>query len=794
MIKMIVSALACAMAWAANASINYNIRGTEYVADTIFHAMVGPSTSCTQLLMRGDAGRQMYVRYSITDLTNPYVTFSAVMGQDKYAGGETISGMSRRKSRPGAQYFLGVNGDFFRTSGLTGRGESVVGSPIGPCIADGTIYHGVNHVGNWIDFTLDQSKKPLFGEATFGGTVTNGKGETAPMGVVNCEYACDQVALFTSTYLSGTNLRGTCAEVQAVLAEGEEFGIAKPFRLVVTSAPSGEGDMDIPANGFVIRGQGSTLNFVNSLKPGDVVTFDIRVYMSGQEVNPFTMISSVPKILENGEVLETEYIMNQFSSGQPLTVMGYSQDETKIIMVQIDGRSPISSGARTTEGADLLRQLGAWEGLNFDSGGSSTMYSQALGTLNVPSDGTERSDANGFFAISTAPDDSTIARIAFVDWVAKVPKYGVYAPKFYGYNQYGLLIDTDLQGVTVTCPESVGHMTDARTFCGDGSGDAVLTATYGDLTATVPIQILGNGEGLRIVNDSIITDTYRQYAVAVENTIDGVKRAVNPAALTWSSSDESVVEIGTATGVLRGVKDGVAYVYGTIGDFTDTMKVIVERPTAHIMAIDPNIDLSTWKITQTGGKNAVSTAHGDGFTYTYTGASGRSPKIVLSKNVRLWSLPDSVQIRLNPGDAPVKNVVLGIRRNGEKITYLTLQPDTVIAGNDLHLSVPTASWVDTENMGSYPLTLSTIQLNMGTSKTGQKYTIDFKGFETVYNAVAAQKPGDINGDGEVNVTDVTALINKILGLSSYSDAVCDLNADGTVNVGDVTTLINQLLD
>ena len=83
---------------------------------------------------------------------------------------------------------------------------------------------------------------------------------------------------------------------------------------------------------------------------------------------------------------------------------------------------------------------------------------------------------------------------------------------------------------------------------------------------------------------------------------------------------------------------------------------------------------------------------------------------------------------------------------------------------------------------------------MGTSKTGQKYTIDFKGFETVYNAVAAQKLGDINGDGEVNVTDVTALINKILGLSSYSDAVCDLNADGTVNVGDVTTLINLLLD
>ena len=791
---MIVSALACAMAWAANASINYNIRGTEYVADTIFHAMVGPSTSCTQLLMRGDAGRQMYVRYSITDLTNPYVTFSAVMGQDKYAGGETISGMSRRKSRPGAQYFLGVNGDFFRTSGLTGRGESVVGSPIGPCIADGTIYHGVNHVGNWIDFTLDQSKKPLFGEATFGGTVTNGKGETAPMGVVNCEYACDQVALFTSTYLSGTNLRGTCAEVQAVLAEGEEFGIAKPFRLVVTSAPSGEGDMDIPANGFVIRGQGSTLNFVNSLKPGDVVTFDIRVYMSGQEVNPFTMISSVPKILENGEVLETEYIMNQFSSGQPLTVMGYSQDETKIIMVQIDGRSPISSGARTTEGADLLRQLGAWEGLNFDSGGSSTMYSQALGTLNVPSDGTERSDANGFFAISTAPDDSTIASIRFVDFSLKFPKYGVYTPKFYGYNKYGMLVSQDVKGVKLSCDKSLGNIIADSTFYADASvREGVLTATYEGMSVSEPVTIVDAVDDIKITNDSIITDSFKEYAVDVQTTLGENAMSISPLALTWTSLDESIVTIGEHTGVLKGVRNGTTQVIGKLGEVADTMIVNVEIPTAHIMPIDPDMDMSTWKISQTGGKNAVSEAHGNGFTYTYTGASGRSPKIVLTKNIRLWSLPDAIRVRFNPGEAPVKNVVLSLRPNGQKVIYQTLTPDTLIAGKMIELELPTASWIDAADMQNFPIMLNNIQLNMGTSKTGQKYTIDFDGFETVYNAIPEDKKGDINGDGVVNVSDVTALINKILTLADYPDAVCDINGDGEVNVSDVTALINMIL-
>ena len=53
--------------------------------------------------------------------------------------------------------------------------------------------------------------------------------------------------------------------------------------------------------------------------------------------------------------------------------------------------------------------------------------------------------------------------------------------------------------------------------------------------------------------------------------------------------------------------------------------------------------------------------------------------------------------------------------------------------------------------------------------------------------------GDIDGNGEVNVSDVTALINKILGTSDYSDAVCDINGDGEINVSDVTALINQIL-
>ena len=57
----------------------------------------------------------------------------------------------------------------------------------------------------------------------------------------------------------------------------------------------------------------------------------------------------------------------------------------------------------------------------------------------------------------------------------------------------------------------------------------------------------------------------------------------------------------------------------------------------------------------------------------------------------------------------------------------------------------------------------------------------------------APTQGDINGDHIVNVSDVTALINKILGTASFDDAICDIDGNGAVNVSDVTALINIIL-
>ena len=53
--------------------------------------------------------------------------------------------------------------------------------------------------------------------------------------------------------------------------------------------------------------------------------------------------------------------------------------------------------------------------------------------------------------------------------------------------------------------------------------------------------------------------------------------------------------------------------------------------------------------------------------------------------------------------------------------------------------------------------------------------------------------GDVNDDGNVNISDVTALINILLSGGDYDIRVADVNGDGSVNISDVTGLINMLL-
>jgi len=52
--------------------------------------------------------------------------------------------------------------------------------------------------------------------------------------------------------------------------------------------------------------------------------------------------------------------------------------------------------------------------------------------------------------------------------------------------------------------------------------------------------------------------------------------------------------------------------------------------------------------------------------------------------------------------------------------------------------------------------------------------------------------GDVNGDGAVNVADISAIISDMAGMASYADA--DVNGDGTVNVADISFVITLMAE
>ena len=69
------------------------------------------------------------------------------------------------------------------------------------------------------------------------------------------------------------------------------------------------------------------------------------------------------------------------------------------------------------------------------------------------------------------------------------------------------------------------------------------------------------------------------------------------------------------------------------------------------------------------------------------------------------------------------------------------------------------------------------------------YNLDMEGKETLL------VPGDVNGDGEINIADINAVVALLIGTSSQSFPLllADVNADGEVNIADVNKIIDSIL-
>ena len=87
------------------------------------------------------------------------------------------------------------------------------------------------------------------------------------------------------------------------------------------------------------------------------------------------------KITNNEEIIFAGKAIND---KHPRTAMGYTKDD-KLIILLIEGRNTVAHGATLGQEAQILKDLGCWEALNLDGGGSSCMLVNGKETIK-PSD------------------------------------------------------------------------------------------------------------------------------------------------------------------------------------------------------------------------------------------------------------------------------------------------------------------------------------------------------------------------------------------------------------------------
>lgn len=719
--KLLIASLAIAAALPAMAKgTTWNIQGTNYHVDTTYHAVIGPGTTRTSVVL-SEGIRPLRVFYTTTDLSNPYADVRAVSGKGLTTGLEVMSKQAKRNDKAGARYFAGVNANFFSNQ-----------APRGNCIADGEIFRGAA-VAKFISFYMDSKKNPgLY--AGFTGTALFPDETILKLNGINAEVGTNNLVLFDKCTGTKTGTNEYCGECVVEFAEGS-LNFSGRSTLRVVSEPQSTGNSTIPTNGYVLCGHGTAKDQILKLKVGDLISLNLNSSISDIDITQ--MVDGNCQLVKDGVVLNTANYDNMSSQLHPRTMIGYGDGGKTVVMMIVDGRSGISGGCTYPELGDLMKIVGCTDAINLDGGGSSELYTTAHGYVNDPSDGYERSVTNSIWNVSTAPDDTEIASIAFEKQSIHLPRYGFYRPVIYGYNQYGVLVDTDVKNYTLSAPEALGEVRNEGTtlFVKGSGGLQALTATLPNgISATCAVSI---GEGVpRLRLSDVLVDSYRDYTVEVLIDIDGLEMPVDNIALEWQSEDTSIATVDE-NGVVHGVANGKTNIIGILGGTTLTLPVNVVIPPTHYLPAVNKANVDAWTTSVNNVKvNSVTAGEGSAsaFNVNYTVTLARVPSVTVRFNATLDAFPDSLRLVVNPGSAKISKVRLSLATKDGTVSHVEVGAPTVDKDNVYLFAVK--DFFDVEEIANYPAVLTQLTFNTGSAA---KTTGDFqvKSLETVYNVVSA---------------------------------------------------------
>ena len=745
--KRILLSLVFLLCIASSYAISLN--GIEYTIDTLSMFPAGPGTTYYELrLLRADNGKGRLDAFLLAvDTRDPYVKVEQVLGTGKICGTETPSKMATRSTTENKIFFAGANGDFFTTQDdQSTSAYHEVGLPVSTTIVNNEYAH--TPIAN-------RTKRRL------GAIDADGKGITANKHSIsmNLVFADTTLEIKHANYLrkdnelvlynihngttTATNAYGT--EVQIQLLDGEKWQTSGIMRAKVTKVEDQVGSMPLDKDHAVLSGHGTMATELLKLKVGDEITLDFEIKFDDELVNIAQAIGSdnYTQILVNGKVAQDGF----WNELHPRTGFGASYTRDTVYMLVVDGRG-VSTGCTTKVLAEILQHYGAYNAVNWDGGGSSCVYVRPLGPMNNGSDGKERACGNGMFAVANVPEvDNTIATIAPYMPIYTLPRWGMAKPKFLGYNQYGVLIDTDVQDVVLTCDKALGEILPDGRFLLSGEEGGILTARWGNITTELDVRIAKSAP-IAIRLDTVLCDAVHPYKVEVEGTVGNNTIGLLADALTWTSTNPTIAVVNEK-GEVTGVNNGRVEIIGQLGDFTDTIIVNVEIPTGKNMIWDDFRNVASWKLKQASGLGApvldVPTEETAPVVMKFTYKATRQPYIELLKDSVLYSRPEKVQIPFTT-DAIFSKINVMLRANNAQQSQNIIFQDIAV-GEECVLEIDVEKLFGTD-VAIFPLHFESMKMFLSTdTEPGERY-VTLPGIIEVFAEGANTEVEQVNtGDG-----------------------------------------------
>lgn len=629
--------------------------------DTIDVKTIGPGVKYTHLL----TDDPVHIYITEIDLTNEFIKMETVCSNDVMPDPvrETTSSMSKRNDTEGHRVVGAVNADFFSYTpglsiGLQARNGEVIKS------------YGGSHA-----MMFDKDNKPHVGKPYYEGYLfANDK--IGYIDGVNMyrediykwfgHLQKNRTVMYNQYFGTHTKTKDGETEMLLLPLDGWELNSGAKTRCVV-KAISDEQNMKIEEGHVVTASLGDDANFVKAnIAVGDTIEIQNEIkdyYFYYMPINNvMEVIGGYPRfILDGKDYVDTGCAELNASidkaARQPRTAIGFDKDSTKLFMVACDGRqNDFSIGLTMYQLADfMINKLGVYTGLNFDSGGSTTMVVRN-DIMNSPSDDTgERPVINALMVVSSAPQGA-LNRIEVQPSEIKILKGQGAEFNIRAWNEFDELNTVDKSQITYSLSADFGTIDNNGVFSAGNTGaEGYVIAEYQGKTDSAKV-VVKTIESIEISPNEIMTDNNNPVQFSA-NVIDseGVSHNYNVDKFEWSVVDVSIGNID-ALGLFTAQSSGETQVTAKVDGVEASATVKVQIGTEFIQ-LDPMDETTGWEFESDKIDSLSVTINnqdqfeGDGcfevyYRFTF---DNKTPSVYLHKDFEIYGIPDSVwmNIKLN---------------------------------------------------------------------------------------------------------------------------------------------------